>query len=111
MVAVNDVPVKSKAEIVGQLKTAGAGPIKFTCLLPAAPAPAPPPAPAPAPAAEAPPAETPPEGVPPAAEEPKAEEKAPAAEEKKVRRHLRRRRGAFAHGVSAALRTHLWVWS
>ncbi len=111
MVAVNDVPVKSKAEIVGQLKTAGAGPIKFTCQLPAAPAPAPPPAPAPAPAAEAPPAETPPEGVPPAAEEPKAEEKAPAAEEKKVRRHLKRRRGAFAHGVSAALRTHLWVWS
>ena len=106
MVAVNDVPVKSKAEIVGQLKTAGAGPIKFTCQLPAAPAPAPPPAPA----AEAPPAETPPEGVPPAAEAPKAEEKAPAAEEKKVRRHLRRRRGTFAHGVSVALRTHLWVW-
>ena len=100
MVAVNDVPVKSKAEIVGQLKTAGAGPIKFTCQLPAL-----------TPAAEAPPAETPPEGVPPAAEEPKAEEKAPAAEEKKVRRHLRRRRGTFAHGVSAALRTHLWVWA
>jgi flagellar biosynthesis GTPase FlhF len=71
VVAVNGVAVESKATIVAQLKTAGAGPIAFTCQLPQAAAPAPPPAPAPAPAPPPAAAEqaeattTPPEGVPP----------------------------------------------